>query len=383
MKHFLLVILSLVALNSGLSQIGVTRSPEINISNETWEKISPAIDSLLSQLERGQLDSNLVAASDRQVLMELQGSFLKHEIEKDAASGISMSKQMVNHYPIDLDVHFISVAYLQTKSDMPALRYLINMIAVIDKEHVQFNLPLTWRTSHWKRTKVGSITYIHREPLRMDRAEYFNQLNAEIARKFSIKAEPFEFYMTKNYQEILELFGIGYTIHENGKVRNGLGVVDNKIFAIQHNEDFSHDIFHYYSGKVNERKNRNWIAEEGIAYLWGNAYYTDIDGEMINQDRLEKALCLYIDENPDAVLYELFTENKKIFEALAPEVSVRSTIAGVFAREVEHRFGIEGIQQLINCGSKDRLQSFMHVLDHLLDVTTDNFDERLKALLEL
>ena len=49
---------------------------------------------------------------------------------------------------------------------------------------------------------------------------------------------------------------------------------------------FSHDIFHYYSGKVNKNENRNWITEEGIAYSWGNAYYTNSNGEMIEQQIL-------------------------------------------------------------------------------------------------
>ena len=86
------------------------------------------------------------------------------------------------------------------------------------------------------------------------------------------------FYLCDNYQEILQLLGFDYDLSANGTTRDGYGVISQSIFSVMHHEDFSHDIFHYYSGKVNERSNRNWITEEGIAYSWGNVYYTDKNG---------------------------------------------------------------------------------------------------------
>ena len=128
--------------------------------------------------------------------------------------------------------------------------------------------------------------------------------------------------MCENYQEANRLLGVEFSVYENSKYRTGYGVVANTIFSIMNNEDFSHDVFHYYSGKINERKNRNWITEEGIAYLWGNAYYTDPNGEMITHQQLVEELKKYLQENPNETLYNLFENNPTIFTHLAPEVSV-------------------------------------------------------------
>ena len=97
----------------------------------------------------------------------------------------------------------------------------------------------------------------------------------------------------------IHLLGFGYSLYSNGKYRDGYGVDTKTIFAVMNNEDFSHDMFHYYSGQINKRENRNWITEEGIAYAWGNAYYTDKNGEMISNKRLITELKDYLAKNPN------------------------------------------------------------------------------------
>ena len=84
-----------------------------------------------------------------------------------------------------------------------------------------------------------------------------NQIKQE---KIGVQSEDFDFYMCENYQEILRLLGVEYSVYENSKYRTGYGVDSNTIFSIMNHEDFSHDIFHYYSGKINKREDRNWIA---------------------------------------------------------------------------------------------------------------------------
>lgn len=195
-----------------------------------------------------------------------------------------------------------------------------------------------------------------------------------------MELEHFDFYICNNYQEVLELLGLEYFSKYNGRYRDGYGVDSNTIFSIMGNEDFSHDIFHYYSGKVHERKNRNWIAEEGIAYLWGNAYYTDNEGEMISLKRLVESLKTYLIKNSESNLYDLFKSNPKIFNDLASEVSVRSTIAGVIAKEIEKKNGLEGIIKLINAGNSDLIPNFLSVTDDVIGINKDNLNRKVKRL---
>ncbi|MEM9867589.1 MAG: hypothetical protein AAF765_07880 [Bacteroidota bacterium] len=187
--------------------------------------------------------------------------------------------------------------------------------------------------------------------------------------------------MCDDEQEVLNLLGVGLMAERTGQTRNGFGVYLKTICSIMDHEDFSHDVFHYYSGKVNASKNRNWITEEGVAYLWGNAYYTDKNGEMISHSRLVNELKAYMTQNADTDLLDLFTNNTKIFKDIAPEISVTSTISGIFAQEVEDRKGMEGVQLLINCGSKNRMENYFKAIESLLGVTKKNFNKRLAHLI--
>lgn len=147
------------------------------------------------------------------------------------------------------------------------------------------------------------------------------------------------------------------------------------------NEDFSHDIFHYYSGQVNKRVNRNWITEEGLAYLWRNAYYTDLNGKMIEFDQLISELKNYLKANPDTDLYKLFSENVKIYNHIAPEISVRSTIAGLIAKLVEKEKGMDSIFKLINAGRQNRLNNFLRVTNELVNINSHNFNRKILQLI--
>jgi hypothetical protein len=148
------------------------------------------------------------------------------------------------------------------------------------------------------------------------------------------------------------------------------------------NEDFSHDIFHYYSGKINKRENRNWITEEGIAYLWGNAYYTDKNGDMIEINQMVSNLKNHLHKNPNKSLLALFEENPKIFNNLASEISVRSVLSAIIAKEIEHKLGVQGIMELINAGGGEELvRKYLAVTDKLIGINKENFDKKVNELI--
>lgn len=126
---------------------------------------------------------------------------------------------------------------------------------------------------------------------------------------------------------------------------------------------------------------KNWITEEGIVYNWGNAYYTDKNGEMITQQRLINELKNFLVKNPKANLYELFNNDEKIFKIIAPEISVRSTISGIIAEQVEREKGRYGIEKLINSGNKDQLKNYLKVIEDLIGITKNNFNLKVGKLI--
>ncbi|GAB5525371.1 MAG: hypothetical protein Roseis2KO_32430 [Roseivirga sp.] len=354
----------------------------VEFEKATSDKILSTLEELIKQTTGNQIDTKLLTAHSQALTISTLRNFQAYEANKIAQPKVKTDKQLINFYQIDQEQYLLSVAYVTIDNDNnPVVLFVLNLIAHLENEKVTFATPLEYHTRYWQSTTVGNVTYHHRGKLNMARAKAFDKKNTWIANKLKQQPEKLDFYMCDNRQEILKLQGFDYSIQVNGDARNGHGVDANTIFSVMNNEDFSHDMFHYYSGRIHQRINRNWITEEGIAYLWGNAYYTDKDGEMITHPRLVQELNTYLAANPETNLVELFTENVKIFNHIAPEISVRSTISGVIAKEVEKQKGMDGIFTLINCGRLDRENKYFQTIEELLGINRENFNNKVGQLL--
>ena len=170
--------------------------------------------------------------------------------------------------------------------------------------------------------------------------------------------------------------GYEYDYGWAGNFRDGFGPDNGNIFSVMHNEDFSHDVFHYYSS-LYRKHTRNSAADEGVAYTWGNAYYTDEHGEMITQKQLIPQLKLYLQQHPDASLLELFTKNPPIF---GPTAKVRSLLSSLICDEIERQKGTDGIKELIDCDKGD--DNYFRVTNALVGIDRSNFNEKVKGLID-
>lgn len=352
-----------------------------NIDADKKERILNALDSLFKQLAHNNLDKKYIAKKQAGLTISTLQMFQSYENSKDSTSLKVKDKQLINFYPVTKSKYALSIAYISYENTLPKILYLLNLIAKDDNGEISFSIPIDYLTRYWKTEVIDNITYHYRDTINKKRPIIFNKKNTQIANKLGVKPEKLDFYMCDNYQEIVQLLGLDYWHKANGKYRDGYGVDNATIFSIMNNEDFSHDMFHYYSGKVNKKENRNWISEEGLAYSWGNAYYTDVNGEMITHKKLVKTLKAYLNNNPNANLFELFKSNTKIFNQLAPEISVRSTISGIIANEIEREYGKEGIMKFINCGRKDSLNNFLKMIKDFLGINGDNFNFEIKRML--
>lgn len=348
----------------------------------TMANFNKQLDAFFLGIKQGKIDEDFLTPNRKELTQSQLRELVNYEVKKDSTTSKIKDKQLINIYPISIDSYFLTIAYLsENVKSNPVLIYSINLIATKTNNKFTFSVPIDFLTRYWKTETIGNITYHFRGKINKERAELFNKTNTIIAEKLNVKPEKFDFYMCDNFQEISTLLGFDYSIQSNGKYRDGYGVDTQTIFSVMNNEDFSHDIFHYYSGQINKRINRNWITEEGIAYAWGNAYYTDKEGEMITHNKLAVELKNYLSKNPEANLFSLFSDNTKIFDQIAPEISIRSTISGIIAVEVERKKGSKGILALINAGSRDRLTSYLKATDELLGINETNFNSKVEKLI--
>ena len=354
----------------------------LSLSEQKQEHLIQSLDSLFKQLKENRLDKQFISSNKASFTFSILSQVQSYEVNKDSLHQTKKDKQLINFYPTGNDAFHLDFSFLNPSEKGYVVFYLLSLIANDEGDKFTFESPLDFRTRYWKSKKVGNITYHFRDTIQLNRAKLFDTKNTAIANKFGIEPDALDFYMVDNHQEYLNLIGINYQVYTNGKYRTGNGVSFNTIFSIMNNEDFSHDIFHYYSGKINKREHRNWITEEGIAYLWGNAYYTDKNGEMIEMDQMVSILKNYLKENPNTSLLSLFEDNPKIFNAIASEISVRSVLSAIIANEVEHKLGIGGIMKLINAGGGEELvKKYLAVTDKLIGINKESFDDKVNVLI--
>ena len=384
MTRTIVTLISIFVFTSAIAQeaIVIPKYLQNPMDSITKQSFNQSLEIFFSEMEQGKINEDLLTPKRADLTKSQLQELVNYEIKKDSIAKETQDKFLINIYPISSDKYFIIISYTyQNPETNPILLYTINLIATETNDKFTFSVPLDYLTRYWKTETVGNITYHFREKINEEKAKIFDNKNIEIAGKLGLKPEKLDFYMTDNFQEISELLGFGYSLYSNGKYRDGYGVDTKTIFAVMNNEDFSHDMFHYYSGQINKRENRNWITEEGIAYAWGNAYYTDKNGEMISNKRLITELKDYLAKNPNTDLFELFSKNEKIFNNIAPEISVRSTISGIIASQIEKKKGMEGILKLINAGRKDRLENYLKVTNELIGINKDNFNLKVVKLI--
>lgn len=248
----LLIILSLWTIGIINAQSPISRPIYLNckIDSLTKSKIFNSLDTLFYKIKSGKIDPVLIHKENAELSISTIKSFA--DIEKNKKDTISnfYKKQIINIYPISPNEYWISLAFIGLKNnEMPILKSIINLIATNVNNNIVFSIPTTYLTKTWKTKTIGNITYFYRDNINIDRAKKFNSKNSEIASKLGLKPERLNFYMCNNYQEILQLLGYEYDLDSNGKTRDGYGVDAKTIFSIMNNEDFSHDIFHFYSAK--------------------------------------------------------------------------------------------------------------------------------------
>lgn len=381
----ILTLTLLFSFSAVIAQRAVVKPKFLKYSMDSITQVhfNTSLDSLYLEIEHDELTDTWLTPKKTALTKSQLQDLVKYEARKDSTLAQVQDKQLINIYPILKDEYFLSIAYTyQRPKLLPILIYTINLIATKKNDKFTFSIPIDYLTRYWKTQKIGNINYHFRENLNEKRAALFNKKNTSIAKKLGVDPEQMDFYMTDNFQEIFELLGFEYSVFTSGKYRDGYGVDAKTIFAIDGNEDFSHDIFHYYSGKINKLENRNWITEEGVAYLWGNAYYSDKNGEMVTIKTLDGELEKYLVQNPDTDLFELFKNNDKIFTQIASEISVRSTISALIAKKVEKEKGMEGVLELINAGRKDKLDNFLKATNKLIGLNETNFNAKVNGLIE-
>jgi hypothetical protein len=377
-KSLLLVSLLSVNIFFAHAQIPIAGNVDIKavIPAKTEFKLLNALDTLLIHASAGNTRISEVGSPDAALSLDMFNTLKGIENNEKEKDPNYYKPQLVNLYPIAANRYMVSIAYLGHDSDAASLRTIVDLIADMNNGQVTFSIPLDYLTRNWKISRIGLITYRYDDTFNRTRAVQFDKNNIRIATTLGLQPEHFDFYLVDNYQDIMPLLGFQYDSESAGNVTEGYGPGDGVIFSIMHNEDFSHDVFHYYAAKIRKHE-RNSAAEEGVAYSWGNAYYTDDHGEMISQKQLVTKLKAYLLLHPQTSLFDLFSKGPIIF---GDQTKVRSLLSSLICDEVERRGGIAAIKELIDCGRGD--DNYFKIVNNFIGINAANFDTTVQELLE-
>jgi hypothetical protein len=287
-------------------------------------------------------------------------------------------KQLINAYEILPQQYLLNIAYVGYADGCPIISNICSIIASDENDTIKFSSPLEYRTKDWKSKQIGNILFRYKNEFNIETAKKFDATSRTIAENLGLKPLDLIFYKCDNFQEAFRIIGFEYDLSYNGKNKDSW-ILGNTIFQGFNNEQFSHDIFHVYTSKMIDIKDRNWTAEEGIAYSWGDAYYPKENGEIISRNELAQILKDTVNKNPDIDLLKLFETKSSIYNGLSPYVKVKSVMSSLICDEIQKQKGNKGIIELIKCGKGDAC--FFIAIDKLIGINKENFNKKVKELI--
>lgn len=338
-----------------------------NVDQIEATKIKTTIDTLFAEMSKGHIRPDLISGKKRELTREMLEN-------QKSRQGDSVKREIINCYLLATQMYRVTVAC--SKAGM--LQQMLVLDVDLQQEKPKIAFPIWYDTRNWSSMQVGTIHYYYDHDFDLKAAQDFDKANRTIATKLGLQPEPLDFYLSDNFQQIMQWMGSFYDCTTVGQIHDGFGVGEQTIFATQHNEDFSHDLVHYYVYKVRKGP-RNPFAEEGVAYYWGNAYYPDAQGKMIGLELLKDDLRNYLAANPGVDLLIPFRKNQRGVFCPAREISMRSTLSGIIAEYVEKKHGIDGVLKLLNCGAGE--ENYFAATQLLAGINAANFNQRIRELL--
>ncbi|MDR1259712.1 MAG: hypothetical protein LBK65_10645 [Tannerellaceae bacterium] len=344
------------------------------LPDDVTGRIISSLDSLLSSIDRGELDTTLVDRDN----YEFNKSFfawLQGIEDKDTIRHYYQG-QLINLYPVAPSQYALMIAWLNGNEPGG----IFTFIAGEYDGKIVFASPIKYNTKAWKTATVGTITIHYPDTFNVSRAEKFHRKNVIMAGKLKLPVQSWEMYMCRHFQEVLQLQGCSYEVTSNGIFNSGYIVDPKTFFSVMSNEDFSHDLLHIYASMIHGR-NRN-VAECGLAYLWGNAGYVDGDGNIPEQQELIPVLQRYVRTHNDARLLDLFEKNPNVLAEYGyPKsiVYVKDIIAGLIWTEIEKQKGADGVIAFLKCGRG--YDNMYKSAEALIGINRENFDEKVYGLL--
>jgi hypothetical protein len=368
------ILLALSFCGVAQTQFKVIENFHSSLPDSLTAQIIGSLDKLLVSIDGEQLDTTLIdnknADLNRNFFRYLKGIEQQDTVQK------YFQGHLINLYPIENKQFLLTLAY--TKDD--EIGRIFTFLSKENDGKIVFACPVQYNTKYWKTTTVGTITYFFPDTIDTGRAEVFNRKNISMAQKFGLPVRNWDVYMCRNYQETLQIQGCLYECTRNGYLNSG-DIIDPKtLFSCMNDEDFSHDVLHIYASQI-RKKERNPVAECGVAYYWGNAYHAGIVGKAPELKELVPLLQQYVQAHRDVKLLELFEKSPNVLAEYGYPwpVHVNRIISGIICREIEKQKGVEGIIELINCGSG--YDNYFKSVENLIGINRQNFDKEVYKLI--
>ncbi|MHB8205903.1 hypothetical protein [Mucilaginibacter sp.] len=194
MKIFLTAILLAFALS-----VSAQSYTYPNVGQPEAQQIGAAIDTAFAGIGRGHVASESITGKQKELTCEML-EYLKTRL------GEAVTHKIINCYPLGVRVYRVMV----TCSKADTLRQLLTFDVTLQQGRATIDLPLWCDTRNWSVKQAGTIRYMYDHDFDPKAALAFDETNRRIAGRLGLRPDSLDFYLSDNYQQIMQWLGITY-----------------------------------------------------------------------------------------------------------------------------------------------------------------------------
>lgn len=342
-----------------------------------------SLNGFLSQKDSTNSQNTYVKNSDLLETSILLDEFKYIEENEDLNNKNFFKPYLNNVRKIDSLSYFIQLSYIGIQDSTPILSAIFELIATYENGKYYFSSPLRRNTAHWKVATFGKATFHYKTSLNQAKAKEFENYIKKFDEKLSLNDAKIEWYGCKDFNQVLELFGVKYKAEYNGhRVTSGFTATENNTHLIisgNDNESFNefdpHDLWHSRSKMVIPSEKYSKPNDCGYAHIvggsWGMSWETiwKMFKERVASDKNKNWLEEY---------------GKWYNFGDSPEKHLRTEyiLNGLLCEMIEKKYGMKKVLEFMSIGPYEKTNSnYFKALEQITGITKDTYNEELWKLI--
>lgn len=281
---------------------------------------------------------------------------------------------VLKSYTFDEESYYLTISFSGTRGGKPSLFKVMEFKAVPYRDHYRFYCLFEERTSDFKQTSIGDVTYHYRNEFDPEKAKTFVEFKDDFTAATKTTPLGLDYYNFTSLDEMLKSYGILFDATKCNFLCNDLGITDDecRLFVTGMNrEDYSRDFLHghlYYRLADTDKMYRAF--REGMAIYYGGSWGG------VSLDQMKDRFRAEMQAHPETDFLEMFRAGRG--SSVQRHFSFYF-MCGLFFEEILRTHDFDTAMPLLYSGSDG--EEFFTNLEEALGVDESNFHETVVRLI--